>query len=107
MTVPDGLVRCLVCGMYRGTVSPSADPNLLNKIGQFRSCKCLCDGVLCKRCGVNKLLRPGSNVFYEETGRFEHVPILPGMSPCKECRLIEETELKRARRSKTVRAPKR
>jgi hypothetical protein len=94
MTIPEGLFTCPVCGMYRGTTIEAAGDGS----GHSRKSTCVCDGVLCNRCGVNKVLRPGSNVFSESTGRWEHMPILPGLPPCWQCHLQENTQRKNRKR---------
>jgi hypothetical protein len=89
VAIPQGLVKCPVCGEYRGNVragdlnwglSVGIDPE--KRIGV----SCLCTGILCGRCGKNKIHRPCSNSYEEDGNCIGHWPYFSGMMPCAECR---------------------
>ena len=90
--IPAGLTRCPICGEYKGKVRAgdlnnkwlSADPKKL--IGVI----CLCYGILCKRCGRNKIHRPISNEYDEATNKVWHIPYFGECIPCAECRKEEQ-----------------
>jgi hypothetical protein len=82
MGVPDGLERCRVCREYRGECIADG---LFFK-GATVVVTCLCDGIACPRCGVNRLHRPISDRYEEAVGKVLHVPYLMGMAGCRECR---------------------
>jgi len=79
--LPPGLFVCEVCGTVRGeTFASKADG-----VGPWRS-TCLCEGPLCKRCGVHRVRRPISSYYKPTDGRFWHVPHFMGIAPCRACR---------------------
>lgn len=93
MKVPSGLVKCEVCGEYKGNVKEKdlnweghalrADKRESDAI---LSVSCLCDGVLCPRCKRNKMRRPISNSYDETTNQVWHTPVFIGMAGCSQCR---------------------
>ena len=104
-TVPPGMVKCDVCGEYRGTAKigelswddhikvfgtpiriPERDPE------EVRSASCLCQGSLCRRCNKNKVHRSGTNSYCPEANTIEHWPWFSNMIPCGECRAKEKQE---------------
>lgn len=108
MRIPKGLVRCEVCGEYRGRVSGrdlywntrGLDPNdELDRI-EFEmrldlalddyTVTCLCDGIPCPRCLVNKIHRPISNSYDPATNEIGHWSYLTAAMPCPECRAKEK-----------------
>jgi len=68
-----GLTKCLICGEYKGKV---------NKV----SVSCLCDGIICPKCHINKMHRPISNYYDEKTNKIWHSPWFMGQAGCSECR---------------------
>jgi hypothetical protein len=91
MAVPDGLERCPVCDEYRGACVVDTVFNRGAKV----QVACLCDGIVCPRCGVNQMHRPISNRYDEVERKVLHVPYFMGWAGCKECR--------RARKSRDIR----
>jgi hypothetical protein len=53
--------------------------------------QCICDGILCRRCKINRIHRPISNV-WDERGGFGHIPYFAAMASCNECRAKQEAE---------------
>ena len=110
--IPEGLVKCSVCGMYKGRckekdLAPWPDPSAfledpkvkaitkeyydkeqerIQKEDRYISVSCICDGTLCSRCKKNKVPKSGSNIYYPENNTFSHVPWFGGIMPCSECR---------------------
>jgi len=89
--VPPGLVRCPVCNEYRGTIGIDDESPHSRRQGDFTTVQCICDGILCPRCKVNRIHRPISNV-WDERGGFGHIPYFAAMGPCNECRAKREAE---------------
>jgi hypothetical protein len=96
--VPKGLVRCEVCGEYKGEVKEK-DLNWndlyfnkaeAEKSEEYLSVSCLCDGILCHKCKKNKIHRPISNSYDEIDNDIGHWPWFTGMIPCKECKNINK-----------------
>jgi hypothetical protein len=89
LSVPDGLTRCPVCNEYRGVMAlkdiPNLDPSFrdVNPDTPLRV-QCICDGVLCHRCKVNRFHRPTTNV-WTERGGFFHIPDFRALFPCDDC----------------------
>ena len=89
--VPEGLVKCEICGEYKGKVQEK----YLNWEGSYRKeeseeseeylgVSCLCDGIPCPKCKKNKIHRPISNSYDEESNSISHSFYLSGMIPCGE-----------------------
>jgi hypothetical protein len=91
MAVPDGLERRPVCDEYRGACVVDTVFNRGAKV----QVACVCDGIVCPRCGVNQMHRPISNRYDEVERKVLHVPYFMGWAGCKECR--------RARKSRDIR----
>jgi hypothetical protein len=89
LPVPPGLSRCPVCNQYRGTIEIDDESVHSRKKGDSTEVQCICDGILCSRCKVNRIPRPISNQWGERRG-FGHVPYFVAMLPCKECRAKED-----------------
>lgn len=107
MRIPLGLEQCPVCGEYRGTVSGrDLNWNLegldesdeldriviemrLEDMGSEFTVTCLCDGIPCPRCHVNKIHRPISNSYDPETNEIGHWAYFTAMMPCPACRAKE------------------
>lgn len=94
--IPEGLVKCEVCGEYRGRImskdlnwSDSFDKENKEKSDEYLGVSCLCDGVLCRRCKTNKVHRPISNSYDEKSNSVSHWPYFAGMMPCIECKKYE------------------
>ena len=84
LPVPPGLSRCPVCNQYRGTIGISDDSVHSRKKGDSLEVQCICDGILCPRCKVNRTLRPGTNQ-WGDRGGFGHTSDLAAGLPCREC----------------------
>jgi len=68
--LPPGLYRCEECGEIRGiTLKPTYD----REVGPAKS-TCLCDGLICPRCGGRGIHRPTSNLYHLDDGQFWHFP---------------------------------
>lgn len=102
--VPEGLVKCPVCGEYEGAVKagalswgepfiedgvlydpPNPDPEKVLKI------TCLCDGEICRVCGKNKIPKWLSNTYDPETNTVMHWFYFSGRPPCETCWEKEKT----------------
>jgi hypothetical protein len=92
LPVPRGLFRCPVCNQYRGTIEVD-DRSVYSRCkGDVLSVQCICDGIPCPRCKVNRILRPISNTWSEQAG-FGHVPYFAAFAgSCRECRAKQEAE---------------
>jgi len=86
---PKGFKKCPVCGEYKGKTkaknlnwnySSGIDPN------QIISVSCLCDGILCPKCHLNKIHRPVSNQYDQQANMIWHIPWFAGQAGCSECR---------------------
>ena len=92
--IPEGLVKCEVCGEYKGEVKEKDlnwgdsyfDKAEVEKSEECFSVSCLCDGILCHKCKKNKIHRPISNSYDEINNDIGHWPWFTGMMPCKECK---------------------
>ncbi len=101
--IPEGLYRCKQCGEYKGEAMKK-DLNWeggLNeeaeKNEEYINVSCLCDGILCHKCKKNKIRRPISNSYDEESNSIWHTPYFSAQFGCVECRekrSIEEQLLK-------------
>jgi hypothetical protein len=97
--VPEGLVKCPVCGEYEGLVKagalywgepfyedgvlydpPNPEPEKVLKI------KCLCDGMPCRACRKNRIHEWLSNTYDLETNSVIHWFYFAGYPLCEECR---------------------
>lgn len=90
--VPEGLVRCEICGMYKGCV----DGVIVD---------CVCNGSLCSICKKNRIPKPTSNVYHEDDGKVWHVPgfmsFIQRVCPdCKDEKQRRENEGLRRRKRK-------
>ena len=84
LPVPPGLSRCPVCNQYRGTIGIDDESIHSRKKGDSLEVQCICDGILCPRCKVNRTLRPGTNQ-WGDRGGFGHTSYLAAGLPCREC----------------------
>lgn len=91
LPVPPGLSRCPVCNEYRGTIGIDDESPHSRVKGDLLSVQCICDGILCRRCNVNRIHRPISNV-WTERGGFGHVPYFAAWGSCNECRAKQEVD---------------
>lgn len=87
--VAKGLIKCPVCGEYKGKTKakylnwydPSGiDPN------EVISTSCLCDGIICPKCHITKMHRPISNQYDQQANMIWHSPWFAGQAGCSECR---------------------
>lgn len=92
-TIPEGLVKCEVCGEYGGQVMEkdldwegSFDKEDADKSEEHLTISCLCDGILCRICKTNKIHRPISNYYDEESNSIWHIPYFGATVGCAECR---------------------
>jgi hypothetical protein len=46
---------------------------------------CLCDGLVCDKCGKGHIHRPISNYYDEASSHLVHVPYFAYLRPCPEC----------------------
>lgn len=74
--LPLGLEWCESCGEPRGVAWHE---------GQFRESVCLCQGPLCRVCGITPVRRPISDYWNIEREAFIHVPWFYWMQPCDAC----------------------
>lgn len=91
--IPDGFLKCEQCGEYRGKTRAnnlnwevSPDVGGKSRSEELISVTCLCDGIVCSQCKINKIHKPGSNTYDRVENRIEHWFYLSGMFPCAECR---------------------
>lgn len=73
--IPEGLVKCDVCGEYKGRVTEDENEGEL-------LVQCICDGVECRNCG-KKIHKPISNYFDETISSVIHVPHSKDL--CSDC----------------------
>ena len=82
-------MKCPTCGEYNGEtrwenltwLGPCHD----GRPGDIVRVKCLCNGVLCRGCGKNKVHASGSNSYDKATNTIDHWPWFAGLAPCWEC----------------------
>jgi hypothetical protein len=79
--LPPGLFVCQTCGTVRGETFAARS----HGVGRWTS-TCLCEGPLCKRCGILRVRKPISDHYNPADGRFWHVPHFTGLAPCRRCR---------------------
>ena len=89
--IPPGLFRCPVCNEYSGFIGLHDQSVHSRCKGDFLTVQCICDGILCPRCKVNRIHRPISNV-WGERGGFGHIPYFAAMGSCNECRARQKEE---------------
>ena len=91
--IPPSLVRCDICGDYRGEAKWKELDHCADSFREddemIVTFSCLCWGILCGRCKKNRIYRPISNTYNPKSNRLEHVPWFCGMMPCHECRRKE------------------
>ena len=75
------LSRCSVCGELTGTFLYEDQWG-----AEFTTVRCICEGITCRGCGKNKIRRPISNYYDEQTSRVWHTPYFGSLLPCCECR---------------------
>lgn len=98
--VPPGLSKCPVCDEYKGSLGTVHEDGLSLAL----NVTCICEGIPCCRCGVNKVHRPISNS-WTERGGLGHWPYFANMIPCPDCRAkqrIEDEERRRAKAAQPV-----
>jgi hypothetical protein len=80
-TLPSGLSVCQTCGETRGTAT------LAREDGSTYTCEsvCLCDGLVCQRCGAVRCFRPTTDNFNWRSGRWEHTAWFGYRAPCPRC----------------------
>lgn len=93
-TIPAGLTKCASCGEYNGKVRAGDLNNKWSSIDPEKlvGVTCLCHGILCMRCGRNKIHRPISNEYDPTTNEVWHTPYFAGCIPCAECRKEEQAK---------------
>ena len=80
--IPEGLARCAVCGEYKGEIT---------EYGQRVIVDCICNGIFCPKCKINKVRKPISNFWDEKTQRILHIPWF-AITKCKSCLKEENHE---------------
>jgi hypothetical protein len=75
VAVPKGFNQCVLCGEYKGKAKVE---------GKIWVVTCLCDGMLCRKCGVTRIHSPVSNYFDKDTGKCWHIPYF-GSTVCDRC----------------------
>jgi hypothetical protein len=95
MAIPKGLTKCKICGQFNGKVKErnlNWDVYFAQKdkesSDKYLAVSCLCDGILCPKCKRNKIPRPISNSYDEESNQVWHNPAFMGMAMCSECRSV-------------------
>ena len=88
--IPEGFIKCKVCGEYNGetkmkNLNWGDEPCWKNSSEDYVTVSCLCYGILCHKCKKNKVSRPISNSYYEEDNTVWHHPYFTGMRACSEC----------------------
>ena len=80
--LPDGLYVCDQCGEARGVTTAT------DRFGHsWHESTCLCEGLICTRCGLRKRRRPISNYYDLRDGEWWHVPHFAGLArECRDCR---------------------
>ena len=91
--IPEGFHKCKVCGEYTGktkikNLSWEGNFNKADneKSEEYISVSCLCQGIICKACGKNRIHRPISNSYDQKTNTIGHWSYFSGMRPCSECK---------------------
>jgi hypothetical protein len=80
---PRGLIRCEVCGEWRGSgVAPDPPDGATVSTAKI---SCLCDGLVCGNCGQERIHRPVSDRYDEESGTVWHLPYFMGLKNCRVC----------------------
>lgn len=77
LAIAIGLARCPECHEFRGMCA--------TEDGEVRLL-CICEGILCRRCGRRNIRRPISDHFNDSDGRIWHTPYFMGFFPCADCR---------------------
>lgn len=87
-----GLIKCPTCEEYKGKVNARElnweNDSSYKSSDQQIGISCLCQGILCPKCGKNRIHRPVSNFFNSKSNTVEHWPYFTGMMGCRECREI-------------------
>ena len=92
--IPEGLIKCEVCNIYRGEVM-GRDINWgvyvlrdeMEKMEEPLTILCLCEStLLCSKCKKNKIYRSGSMRYDERDNSIWFRPCFASLVPCKECR---------------------
>jgi len=91
LPVPSGLARCPVCNEYRGTIDLDDQSVHSRCKGDFLTVQCICDGIPCPCCKINRIHRPISNI-WTERGGFGHIPYFAAFGSCNDCRAKREAE---------------
>lgn len=91
--IPEGLVKCEVCGEYKGKVMENdlnwqdgSDEAKREESKEYVTVSCLCDGIPCPKCKKNKIHKPVSNSYDAKTNTIGHAPYFSGMMGCEDCR---------------------
>ena len=81
--VPDGLVRCSTCGDLKGR-GLAPDPPTYTTMSPV-TVTCLCEGLICGACEVERMHRPISNNWDDVTQKVWHSPYFMAMRRCGNC----------------------
>lgn len=82
--IPKGLIRCEVCGEYKGDCLDHELPGGEGELVPI-SVRCLCEGLVCGDCGHGRVHRPISNYYNESRGEIIHVPYFMAGRKCASC----------------------
>lgn len=91
LPVPPGLFRCPVCDGFRGTIALADDSVHSRHKGDALTIRCICDGIPCPQCKVNRIYRPISNM-WSQRGGLGHIPYFAAMAWCNECAIKRNAE---------------
>lgn len=75
--LPEGLYYCDKCGQVSGVTADG------------RKSTCLCEGILCSRCGQEHVRRPLTDYYDATEKRWLHIPSFATISLCQKCRKAE------------------
>ena len=87
--IPPGFWRCEDCGEFRGTTKEKyLAPSVVSAVEPNRliTVTCLCEGPLCRECGVSRTPRPMSERYHLETNSVWYRPHFYYALSCAKCR---------------------
>jgi hypothetical protein len=109
--IPPGFIRCTECGEFRGTtrtrylnwnheIPPELDSirdmtiyrqyedERLRDPERAVTVTCLCEGITCCWCRVNKIRRPRTQKYYHDTNRITYLPWWSYLARCAACAAV-------------------
>ena len=87
--IPEGFVKCPVCGEYKGETRAKYlnwSQNSFIEPNKIISSSCRCSWIICPKCNVNKIPKPVSNQYDQLTNSIWHIPWFAGQAGCDNCR---------------------